>query len=656
VSDTKQFVFEETLRNVHPQYGPGYVVLHGTDNVSHTASGPGGPWTTAYGSGGGRDGQNTSFRKTLSNSSGNSETVAIPWGDGFQNLLTTKNGLPSTKCRIDVSSNGIINNYFVGNGPAGSIPITYDISITEENSSGVDQTTTYSLSDQISGNWYLPGEIRQFQLRTDHHIQGSNVTGGAKNTLSSLSTTFRAGSYNTPGYYSGWDMGYTPYVALDATRSWEGNLYTIDGVGSDTIDTGTVTSTMTVIGGIKQVAGSSTASQSTLNEQSKNLKFFAPLSVTVTSTVSIAGNVIVGIDETLTNDTTLLASTANLKLGDANLTATTTVSTLPTFRPGVDDNFTSAVTAAFQGNLIFDVNSEYTWDSFNLNSYFVQGFTVDNFSQSQGEYSWTFLSTDSWDDWTTSTWIGDESTWDNWPKDVWEEPYGLETAGSMIITPAFKLGDVVTYNSAFTIVEGTALEEAAEADLASQFTTDFTAVGIIDVTVAISSAMSPSLTANIIYDLNDSSITITGAFSPVLTANAITDTFADIDVAFTFAVEPTFKPAGFSTITTASTFEQLVPTFKPAGFSAMVASAGTLTVGRLFFPADPYQIAHVSRELRKVVLPIENRQTLVMSENRLNTITQETSDYLVPQETRNLKLRIAPFKNRFSTPRVRQEQ
>tara|TARA_B110000285_G_scaffold158663_1_gene177040 strand:- start:288 stop:968 length:681 start_codon:yes stop_codon:yes gene_type:complete len=226
----------------------------------------------------------------------------------------------------------------------------------------------------------------------------------------------------------------------------------------------------------------------------------------------------------------------------------------------------------------------------------------------------------------------------------------------MIISPAFKLGDVVTYNSAFTLAEDTALEEAAEAILASQFTTDFTAVGIIDVTVAISSAMSPSLTANIIYDLNDSSITITGAFSPVLTANAITDTFADIDVAFTFAVEPTFKPAGFSTITTASTFEQLVPTFKPGGIAALVASAGTLTVGRLFFPADPYQIAHVSRELRKVVLPIENRQTLVMSENRLNTITQETSDYLVPQETRSLKLRIAPFKNRFSTPRVRQEQ
>jgi len=440
------------------------------------------------------------------------------------------------------------------------------------------------------------------------------------------------------------------------TRYWEADLHTIDGV-VDSVSFDTCVSSMDVLPSvIKFTATSDLATTTTLQEISINKKIATPDVNTTDTNLSVVPSFIRGFTRELTVQSSLLASTENLVRASATLSAATTVSLITTFKPGVDDNFTSAVTAAFQGNLIFDVNSEYTWDSFNLNSYFVQGFAVDDFSQSQGEYNWTFLSTDSWDDWPTITWIGDESTWDNWPKDVWEEPYGLDTAGSMIISPAFKLGDVVTYNSAFTIVEDTALEEAAEADLASQFTTDFTAVGIIDVTVAISSAMSPSLTANIIYDLNDSSITITGAFSPVLTANAITDTFADIDVAFTFAVEPTFKPAGFSTITTASTFEQLVPTFKPGGFSAMVASAGTLTVGRLFFPADPYLIAHVSRELRKVVLPIENRQTLVMSENRLNTITQETSDYLVPQETRNLKLRTAPFKNRFSTPRVRQEQ
>ena len=53
------------------------------------------------------------------------------------------------------------------------------------------------------------------------------------------------------------------------------------------------------------------------------------------------------------------------------------------------------------------------------------------------------------------------------------------------------------------------------------------------------------------------------------------------------------------------------------------------------------------------MVPVENRQTLVMEENRVNIVSAETRAHLVPQETRSLKLKVAPITNRFTIPRVR---
>ena len=118
------------------------------------------------------------------------------------------------------------------------------------------------------------------------------------------------------------------------------------------------------------------------------------------------------------------------------------------------------------------------------------------------------------------------------------------------------------------------------------------------------------------------------------------------------SITPTFKPAGFSTIT-AATDVDVSPTFKPAGLAALTASAGTLTVARMFFQTDPFNIFKVQTENRVVMVPVENRQTLVMEENRVNIVSAETRAHLVPQETRSLKLKVAPITNRFTIPRVR---
>ena len=665
MSDTKQFVFSETLRNVHQQYGPGYAIVNGTDNVSHTASGPGGAWTASSGSNQGRSSNTALFRKELTNSSGNSEMLTIPWGDGFQNMLTSKNGVPATKCRIDVTngelSTGISISYgnwsSVTNGQRDPLPVIYDWSITEQ-VNGTDQITAKSISDNlpqstvggVSGG-SAPYEIREFDLDTGHYIQGSGVTGGEANSLSSLSTAFRVGSYNTPGFYSNWHFSYLPYVAITATRSWEGNLYIIDGLNNDTVDFNQVTATLTCQAGIRQQAEAGMTCTTSLAEASANRKF-GGTSATGSTSVTLTPAFKLGFTKNLQSTTDTVVTTANLALASATLSGSSAFGIAPTFKPGPADTLTAVSSATSTAGVIYDITGDYTWDSFNLNTYFETGFSVDDFVNVEGEYTWTFLATTAWDDWPVESWLGNEASWDNWPNDLWEKDYVVQSAGSMLLSPTFKLGDTVSYTGSFTVVDNTALEEAAEANLVSTFTIDPTASGVIDVTIAMTSAMSPSLTANISYALDDTPISITGAFTPVLTASAITDIFSDIDVAVTLSITPTFKPSGQALINTATEFD-LSPTFKPAGLAALTASAGTLTVGRLFFQADPFNTIKINAETRTIVVPVENTQTLVMEENRVNIVSAETRAHLVQQETRSLKLNIPPMTNRFSTPRVR---
>tara|TARA_Y100000592_G_C5446972_1_gene306535 strand:+ start:206 stop:1126 length:921 start_codon:yes stop_codon:yes gene_type:complete len=303
--------------------------------------------------------------------------------------------------------------------------------------------------------------------------------------------------------------------------------------------------------------------------------------------------------------------------------------------------------------MVLDISQDYSWNTFNLNTYFETGFIQDDFVSPEGEYNWDFLESESWDNWKTTTWIGNESSWDNWPNNVWERFFTIGSAGSLALTPLLKLGDTVQYNGSFSLAEDVAFNQSGEADLTTAITLEATASGVISPNAQeITSAFTPSLTANIAYSLSDTPVVITGAFTPVLTANAITDIFSDIDIAATMSITPTFKPAGFSTIT-AATDVDVSPTFKPAGLAALTASAGTLTVARMFFQTDPFNIFKVQTENRVVMVPVENRQTLVMEENRVNIVSAETRAHLVPQETRSLKLKVAPITNRFTIPRVR---
>jgi hypothetical protein len=657
VSDTKQFVFSETIDDLHQQNSQRFQLT--ANDVTESALGPGGAWTSSSTTLDGGDA--TRYDKELTNSSGNSESLTFPWGDATGGLLTSKNGIPSTRCKVTFSQPSIDNNgkTFFGSWSrrsTGLFPVRYDFTIVEE-AEGSDVTHTFSLNDALgyfndtisSASW--PGQANSFNLRNDHVVQGSDVTGGAKNTLASLQSTVRAGSYDTPGNYSGWDVLFIPEFRATATRSWEANLYIIDGLNNDSLDFTTVTSTMSATGSVKLAVPSNLSSTTTINEDSVNVKFGASNLVSTTTFNVTPAFKLGGVGE-LDVTTNTLMTTANLALASASLQGTTAMTIVPLFKPGVDDTLVATTSTSISAGLKYDITGDYTWDVFNLNTYFEAGFSVDDFVTIEGEYTWNFLASSSWDDWPVDTWLGNEQSWDNWPNDVWEKDFVLESASSMLLTPLFKLGDTVSYTGTFTLAELSAFEQAAELDVVSTFTISPTASGVIDVSITITSAMSPSLTANITYSLDDSPIAITGAFNTVLTASAITDTFADIDVTSSISITPTFKPSGLLTITAATEFD-LSPTFKPAGLAALTAFASTLQVGRLFFQADPFNTIKVDAETRTIVLPVENRQILVMAENRVNIVSAETRAHLVPQETRSLKLKVPPMTNRFSTPRVR---
>ena len=569
-------------------------------------------------------------------------------------FLQDHRGIPSTRCKatfvgpttVNISASSLNNRY-----DTETSYFTNQVDGLYISSSRWQLFDGSSFSVVYNGNRGLPTST-QFPTRT-LKVTGSGVTLDTAN-LNQATTGNNLSKVNISVAFSNTTSETFVHSVSNPgvlTRTWEGDDHIIDGNGGDNDPALQGTFSISVQGAILRLGESSVSSNFSVNETSINKKF-AVCNMSVGTTTATTPTFKLGATKNLQANANVLVSTNNLALATASLQGTATFSITPSFKPAVIDNFTAIASAASSAGVIYDITGDYTWDSFNLNTYFETGFSVDDFVTVEGEYTWTFLATTAWDDWPVESWLGNEASWDNWPNDLWEKDYVVESAGSMLLSPTFKLGDTVSYTGSFTVVEDTALEEPGAANLVSTFTIDATASGVIDVTIAMTSAMSPSLTANISYALNDTPISITGAFTPVLTASAITDIFSDIDVAVTLSITPTFKPSGLALITTATEFD-LSPTFKPAGLAALTASAGTLTVGRLFFQADPFNTIKINAETRTIVVPVENTQTLVMEENRVNIVSAETRAHLVQQETRSLKLNIPPMTNRFSTPRVR---
>ena len=622
----------------------------GNYTVSATTSGSGAT-TTIYNSPDNTQSYDVYAAATLNTQSPNTKYVNHTFTVGDLRIADPVYNIPASRCKVNFDLGAAFNASFTpANGVVGQM-------FCELYLNGVSYPIYFpSVQNGVNGNFYrsdLPNPIQ-----TGSDVQ-TDTAGVYNSTLFTSKSWVNATSYLPSGAIGNSAVNYMAVVLGGVvTRTWEGDLHTID--ANDPAVFQNVVSSFNVDPlVIKYVAQIDGLSNFSINEDSINKKICPVTSFSSVSSFTVEPFFKIGFTKTLQVETGLDATTENfVRLDPLELSTSTTLSATATFKPTAIVNATAAFTSTQSAGLIYDINADYSWNTFNLNIYFESGFVEDGFVTDQGEYNWNFLETTAWDDWPTVTWTGNEATWDNWPDDVWEKTYTLDWLGTLISTPKniLNIGNALEYTGAFSLAEESAFEKASSADLNSAFTTSFTASGIINVSIDMAGAFAPDLAANIITDIGES-ITLTGVFTPILTASAITDLFADIDAAFTFEVIPTHRPGPYQLeLQSEITDFSIVPTFKPGGFADLIGFATQLSTARLFFSTDPYNIWSIKPETRIANIAEENRQTIIDQEKRVNIISAETRSYLVPQETRRLKLKIPPFKNRTSMPRVRAEQ
>ncbi len=670
MSTTKQFVFTETIDELHESHS---LRFHLTANdISETTSGPGGAWTTTSTNISGESA--TRYDKELTNSSGNSESLTFPWGDAFASYLIAKNGVPATQCKITFANPYIGNSGNVSYGSwnqssSGPFPVRYDFTVIEEKL-GSDVTYNFSLNDALgysyssinNANW--PSQINRFDLHDDHVVQGSAVTGGAKNTLASLETQVRVGSYNTPGLYGSWDFYFTPELRATATRTWEGNLFAIDGIGSDTIDPITVTSTVTATATFIIPGEASVTTTASIVDGSINKKIATAPTMATTSTTAITTAFKLGDTLTLPITTDIIGTNHNIVSAGASLTSAFAFEDVPVVinaGSSIEDTFTTTI----QGNIISDVTGDYTWNSLSNNPFVENGYVKGGYTD-DAEYQWDdLLNTDAtadatWDTWTYGTWLGDETSWDNWPRDKWNIPFIMEITTEIptaTATPKLAWGDTQAISAAFSLIDSAAFRIQGAATLTPTFSCEGTAPGIFDTSANLTTTFTLAV-SDIDYLENITSDEIevfAGSFTVAAIGNVKSDQVVTIDSALTFTLATAFvkydidetEPSTFTAVFTGN--------FKTDIDITLNALASSLLVGTLSLQPDPFNTITVQAETRTFVVPDENRQTLVMAEDRVNTISNETRVTDIMQETRTHKIIRPGFTDRFSTPRIRSE-
>ena len=603
--------------------------------------------------------ENNSGSFTLSNSQPNTQRHVFGFEQDFRTSESTFN-IPASRCVVEYRARPKIGLSVNGGG----LGVIFDIRYTSTNQnlsnlSTSSLTSNFNLETFVQTGSDVTTRTANLQpIAIDAPLQSHQGVGGTSNDQF-VAYKIVTSNNNSNGLHSITLNRHTAILEANTgpagalTRSWEADDIVID--ASDPVVFTPPTTTLTCLGGILREGQSAQSVTASIDDESINLKFAQADAITTTTTVTATANVAFDLTHGFAVNTTIESTTDNFKKMDPKeLGLSTALTATPAFKPGPDLTLNVATTMSTTAGLILDLTGDYTWDSFSLNSYFEEGFSESDFALNEGEYTWTFLASSSWDDWPVATWVGDEASWDNWPGDAWFTPYEKNAVGTLSITPSFLLGDTVSYTGTFALAEDTARGQFGEADLDTTITMETTATGTLEAVATITSAFSPTLTSNITYGLGEK-IAITGAFNTTLTASAITDTFADIDVSTSISITPTLKPGGVSNLTVSST-TTLTPTFKPSGLAALVGFYSTLFGPRIAFQADSFLSIIVPQDTRTIAIPTENRIVELVSENRVNKITTETRTVVVPEETRRLKLRIPPMESAISTPRVRSEQ
>lgn len=493
---------------------------------------------------------------------------------------------------------------------------------------------------------------------------GANVTGGELTGHTTMGFTF---DQTSPTNDRGLAMQILPktnpagntlgtiFFEGTVARSWEGNKISIDASDSShTLPAFAVAATVTADGTFNYSCEADLTSAFSIDDDSVNIKQAGTIATTTTTSLAATASLLYNPVITATSTTDVVASIANLRFAESNLSSAFTKSITPNYLFHLTEGLTSAITTTQTGGMIYDVTGDYTWNSLSNNPFVDNGYVKGGYT-TDAEYSWDDLTTDDWENWTYGTWLGDETSWDTWPNDEWFSPFKFETEFTQPNTaPLLLLGGTLGASTAFTFSEDVAFLEASSANLTTAFTVDATASGVIDITVGLSALFSTSV-SDIDYIENitaDEIETFAAAFTTTITANVKSDTSANIDGALGFVVSDTVIYGGLSTPPSQFTVD-FVGNLTHSGVSTLSASLAKTVVAFLNSPADFFNTHKVEQETRALVVPVESRQYIINKETRLNNINAESRVYDVDEETKTYTIPRHKITNVFTTPKTR---
>ena len=622
---------------------------------------------------------NTSVNTTTINtntSAGTHYTKNIWFFFDQTNLLTSYNGIPSTKCKASINGNFVINASAVRvSGPGGLIEVqgihhesdstwssNSDLYLESrpptDPTSGALSPFVYSFQNETyvangSGVSLDTPSVNTFAIVNNRPVtwtSGNNITWGGQ--LDSEDNWAGAGvyisqvSFDPQGRLSTYNISANVTFNGTVTRTWEGINHYIDGTGGDTIPTLSTVSTFSADATVvKDSAFLPLTSAFTFVESSANRTFgtaagSSEFAITVTPLVISAPPIF------LESSFEVIASTNNLVFFDDLIVSSEfNTSSIATMRLGVIEDFPVTANASTNAGLIYDLLFLYTWNSFNLNTFFISGYVIEGYSD-QDEYTWDDLANDSWDLYTFEIWEGKEQSWDGWPYDVWGRTFDLPMVSTTVEQGNIVRDSVANFLGQFFVADNSAFQITGFADLSSQFELVAQPKGVLTGESSISSESSVEEIGNVILG---GSASVSSALSFSIDVKLITDIIETENSVFSFVVDATIKRTSSADVSSQFTVDATGARIYRA--TVAVTSAMAFAVEVTFVTqADPYFTIKVPQEIRTHVVPADSRVLLVCQENRVNTPVHESRVLLVEQETRLHYLLIPPLTNIKSTP------
>lgn len=581
---------------------------------------------------------------TVNFTTGNQESRILQTKFGG-NILTSFGGISSTKCRA------VIEGVF-------TVSVTCTQGGTNSTPSFSIDRLPYALPNDIyysnPNNAFGPvGNVHTYSLPaySDLVVSGSGLlldTPNVDNVTDSFGTALRllVTSLATNNTIVPTNASTTSTFSGTITRSWEATTHFIDGVGGDSIPEMQMVSTMSCSALLtKDAASLFLASVSTFAESSANLTFgdascSSAFAITATPLLITAPPVF------LESNFELIASTNNLVLFDDLIVSSEfNTSSVATIKLGAIEEFSVTSNTSTNAGLIYDLLFLYTWNSFNLNTFFISGYVIEGYS-AQDEYTWDDLANDSWLLYTFDTWEGKEQSWDGWPFDVWGRTFDLPMVSTTEEQGNIVRDSVANFLGQFFVADNSAFQITGFADLASQFEIVAQPKGILTGEASISSESSVEEIGNVILG---GSADLSSALSFSIDVKLITDIIETESSVFSFVVDATIKRTSSADVSSQFTVD--VTGARIYRVTVAITSAMAFAVEVTFVTqADPYFTIKVPQEIRTHVVPADSRVLLICQENRVNTPVHESRVLLVEQETRLHYLLIPPLTNIKSTP------